>query len=367
MVGMSVVSILEAAVRENASDVFLKVGAPPSMRLAGRVVPFEMDPLTEQDTLNCFSEVATDKLHLKLSEAGEADFAYEVAGLGRFRVNAFKQRGRVSLVFRIIKNVVPSFEELNLPAEPLKKLASLPRGLCLVTGIAGSGKSTTIAAMLEFINENFPKHIVTIEDPIEYIFRDKRSIIDQREVEHDTYSFETALRNAVRQSPDIIFIGEMRDKDTMEAALHAAETGHLVFSTLHTPNAMQTVDRIINFFPPHQHEFLRLQMAQLLEGVISQRLIPTKDMTARVPAVEIMMATPTIRELIQQGKTRELYKATKEGRYFGCQTFNQSLKEFLDKDMITVEDAINNADSPEELKLELRGIVKDPSRFARSK
>jgi twitching motility protein PilT len=263
------------------------------------------------------------------------------------------------MVMRVIKSKIPTFEELNLPPENLKKLASLPRGLILVTGIAGSGKSTTLAAMLEYINENFSKHLVTVEDPIEYVYQDKRSIIDQREIGHDTQSFVDALKYVVRQSPDIILIGEMRDKPTMEAAISAAETGHLVFSTLHTPNAMQTVDRIMNFFEPHEHNFLRVQLSQLLEGVISQRLIPTKDLSTRVPAVEIMMATPTVRELLAAGKVRELYRATREGRYFGCITFNQSVKDLLDRDLITVEDAIDNADSPEELRLELRGITRD--------
>jgi twitching motility protein PilT len=238
----------------------------------------------------------------------------------------------------------------------------LPRGLVLVTGTAGSGKSTTIASMINYINETEERHIITMEDPIEFTYTDKKCVIDQREVGQDTDSFVSALKNAVRQSPDVIFIGEMRDLDTMNAAINAAETGHLVFSTLHSLNAMQTVDRIVQLFPTHHHNFLQLQLAQLLEGVISQRLIPTKDGTARMPAIEIMMATPTVQELLLHGKTRELYKALKEGSYYGCLTYNQSLKNMLERDLITLEDALSAADSPDELKLELRGISKDNQR-----
>jgi twitching motility protein PilT len=228
-----------------------------------------------------------------------------------------------------------------------------------VTGTAGSGKSTTIASMINYINQTEERHIITVEDPIEFTFTDQKCVIDQREIGQDTDSFVAALKNAVRQSPDVIFIGEMRDIETMEAAINAAETGHLVFSTLHSMNAMQTVDRIINLFPTHHHAFLQLQLSQLLEGVVSQRLLPTKDGTARMPAVELMSSTPTIQELLLHGKTRELYKAIKDGSYYGCSTYNQALKSLLERDLITLEDALSAADSPDELKLELRGISKD--------
>jgi twitching motility protein PilT len=354
--------LLERGVRENASDIFVKSGAAPVLRVAGNVMPIYADVVSDVDVAMWVEQCTDERARAMLASTGEADVAYEVESIGRFRVNIFKQRGRLGMCARVIKSKIPNFEELALPSESLKKLASLSRGLVLVTGIAGSGKSTTIAAMVDYVNENYSKHIVTIEDPVEYVYTDKRSLIDQREIGHDTMSFEAALKYVVRQSPDIIMIGEMRDKHTMEAALHAAETGHLVFSTLHTLNAMQTVDRIMNFFDPHEHSFVRQQLSLLLEGVVSQRLIPTKDLSSRVPAVEIMMGTPTVRELLMVGKVRELYKAIKEGRYFGCQTFNQSLKEHLDRDQVTVEDAINNADSPEELRLELRGISKESHR-----
>jgi twitching motility protein PilT len=359
---MEVASVFAAMVKEDASDLFLKVGVPPAMRVIGRVVSMGGQPLSEENMLEIFNEVCDDFAKKKFAEKGEVDVSYEIYGVGRFRANIFRQRGYIGMVFRHIKAKVPTMEELSLPSEPLRRLALQPRGLVLVTGTAGSGKSTTIASMIEYINETEEKHIITIEDPIEFTFTDKKSVIDQREIGQDTDSFVAALKHAVRQSPDVIFIGEMRDIETMEAAIHAAETGHLVVSTLHSLNAMQTVDRIINFFPPNAHPFLQMQLSQLLEGVVSQRLLPTKDGTARMPAVELMSSTPTVQELLLHGKTRELYKALKEGSYYGCMTFNQSLKSLLERDLITLEDALSAADSPDELKLELRGISKDAQR-----
>ncbi len=359
---MELASIFAAMVKEEASDLFLKVGVPPAVRVVGRVVSMGGNPLTEENMLEIFNEVCDDFAKKKFAEKGEVDVAYEIYGVGRFRANLFRQRGYIGMVFRHIKSNVPTMEELNIPSEQLKRLAMLPRGLVLVTGTAGSGKSTTIASMINYINETEERHIITMEDPIEFTYTDKKCVIDQREVGQDTDSFVSALKNAVRQSPDVIFIGEMRDLDTMNAAINAAETGHLVFSTLHSLNAMQTVDRIVQLFPTHHHAFLQLQLAQLLEGVVSQRLIPTKDGTARMPAIELMISTPTVQELLLHGKTRELYKALKEGSYYGCQTYNQSLKGLLERDLITLEDALSAADSPDELKLELRGISKDNAR-----
>ncbi len=359
---MELASIFAAMVKEEASDLFLKVGVSPAMRVVGRVVSMGGQALTEENVLEIFNEVCDDFAKKKFAEKGEVDVSYEIYGVGRFRANVFRQRGYIGMVFRHIHSKIPTMEELNLPAEQLRRLALLPRGLVLVTGTAGSGKSTTIASMIDYINQTEERHVITIEDPIEFTFTDKKCVIEQREIGQDTDSFVTALKHAVRQSPDVIFIVEMRDIETIEAAVHAAETGHLVFSTLHSQNAMQTVDRIINFFPPHHHPFLQLQMSILMEGVVSQRLLPTKDGTARMPAIELMVGTPTIQELLLHGKTRELYKAIKDGAYYGCMTFNQSLKSLLERDLITLEDALNAADSPDELKLELRGISKDAQR-----
>ncbi|MBI2920416.1 MAG: type IV pilus twitching motility protein PilT [Planctomycetes bacterium] len=345
-------------VQEKASDLFIKVGVPPSLRMAGRLRSLGGPPVTPEIADGLFKEVASERIQGIFEENGEADTAYEIYGVGRFRCNIFRQRGYIGFVFRHVNSTIPALESLSLPTATLKKIAVLQRGLVLVTGVTGSGKSTTLASMLNYMNANLPKHIVTVEDPIEFLFADQKCLIDQRELGIDTMTFEKALKGVVRQSPDVIMIGELRDKDTMEAALHAAETGHLVFSTLHTRNASQTIERIMNFFPPHQYEFLRTQLSLLLEGVISQRLIPCKDGKTRVPAAEVMVRTPTIQELLYEGKFREIYKSIKEGAYFGTQTFNQSLKDLFQKDLITLEEAISASDNPEELKLEMRGIQK---------
>ncbi|HLD35549.1 MAG TPA: PilT/PilU family type 4a pilus ATPase [Planctomycetota bacterium] len=363
---LDVKALFAAVVAKNASDLFIKVGAPPMVRVHGKleVLP-QTFPLTPEMVETLFMEITTEKLRQKFVDQGEVDTAYEVFGMGRFRVNIFRQKGVIGMVMRYIRSNIPPLEDLGLPMKPLQKLTTATRGLVIVTGIAGSGKSTTIASLLNYVNKNWHKHMVTIEDPIEYLFIDEKSLIDQRELGIDTYSFTSALKNAVRQSPDIIMIGEMRDKDTMEAAFNAAETGHLVISTLHSINAFQTVERIINFFPPYQHSLLRQQLSMLLQGIISQRLIPRHDGKGLVPAAEILLSTPTIKDMLYEGKTRELYDAIKEGNaYYGTQTFNQSLKYLYQNNFISVEDALSFADRPDELKLELRGITKgDASDF----
>ncbi len=349
--------MLRKMVIEKASDLFIKVGSPPSLRIDGSIHFLDTDEITQQDSLEIY-EIIEDSKKDGFDTKSDIDVAYELPGIGRFRCNIFRQKGHLAYVLRHVESNVPSFEELNLPAVVLTKLASANRGLILVTGQAGSGKSTTLASMINYINEKFNKHVITIEDPIEFIFRDRRSIVNQREIGPDTANFLQALKMAVRQSPDVILIGEMRDKETMEAALAAAETGHLVLSTLHTVNAIQTVERIIHFFPPHQHDLIRLQLSLVLVGVISQRLLPRKGSGGRVPAVELMIESPTIRDLLRKGRTEELYNSVKEGEYFGCQTFNQSLKRLYQDDLITLEHALAASDFPEELKLDLKGIFK---------
>ncbi len=350
--------MLRKMVIEKASDLFIKVGSPPSLRIDGSINFLDTDEITPQDTMEVFEIIEDSKKDGFHGDQQEIDVAYELPGIGRFRVNIFRQKGYLGFVFRHVESHVPNFEELNLPSGPVLKLAEQQRGLVLVTGTAGSGKSTTLAAMIHHINEHFNKHIITIEDPIEFIFKDQKSVIDQREIGIDTTNFVSALKYAMRQSPDVILIGEMRDRETMEAALSAAETGHMVMATLHTVNAMQTVERIINFFPPHQHSLIRLQLSLILKGVISQRLIPKKSEGGRVPAIELMIESPTIKELLGAGKTPELYEAIKEGDYFGCQTFNQALKKLYQADQISLESAMAASDFPEELKLELKGIFK---------
>ena len=345
-------------VKERASDLILKVGGCPAMRVAGQIRFLGDVPLERATVQSYLSQVLDEKGMQEFTEMGASDRAVSIKDVGRFRCNAFHQCGETGFVFRSVKSEIPSFKDLNLPVDPLKRLASLKRGLVLATGIAGSGKSTTLAAMIEFINRNYSKHIITIEDPIEFLYEDRRSIVNQREIGSDAPSFPQALRHAVRQSPDVILIGEMRDKETMEAAIAAAETGHLVFSTLHTVNAVQTVERIITFFPPHQHDLIRLQIALNLAGVISMRLIKTKEGRAMVPAVEMLINTPTVRELIESGQTRMLPKALNEGSYYGTMTFNQSLIRLFEAGNITLEDALAASDNADELKMQMRGITK---------
>ena len=349
--------LLRAQVQHRASDLFIKVGSPPSIRVDGAVKFLKGDEITPEKAMEIY-EIIEESKREGLKEAPEIDASYDLPGVGRFRVNIYRERGYTAFAFRHVHSDVPTFVDLNLPEGSITKLASLQRGLVLVTGVTGSGKSTTLAAMINFVNDNFQKHIVTIEDPIEFMFKDKKSIVSQREIGVDTQDFYYALKYCVRQSPDVIMIGEMRDKETMEAAIAAAETGHLVMSTLHTINAQQTVERIINFFPPHQHNLIRLQLSMVLEGVVSQRLLPKKGQRGRVPAVELMMKSPTVRDLLLEGRTNELYNVIKEGAYFGSQTFNQSLRALYEKDWISLEDAMGAADNPDELKMELKGIVK---------
>ena len=346
-------------VSEKASDLILKTGSCPAIRVDGRIrfiSDTKIEPRFSQQVLR---QVLDDLNQESFFNCGEVDVAFELPGVGRFRANVFRQRGHIGFALRHVKDDVPSLQDLNLPAEQLERLASLQRGLVLATGVAGSGKSTTLAAVIQFINTHFEKHIITVEDPIEFMYHDRKSVVTQREVGGDTMNFHAALKHIVRQTPDVILIGEMRDKETMEAALAAAETGHLVFSTLHTVNAIQTVERIISFFPPHQHGLIRQQLSMVLEGVISLRLLQMRDTFGRVPAVELMLATPTVREILSEGRTNELARAIYEGAdYFGTQTFNQSLVKLYKAGNISYEDALASADNPDELKLEIRGISK---------
>ncbi len=318
---MNLLEILRKMIELRASDLFLKSGAPLSCRIDGAVRPMpagngEESAVVEKEFLeSVVQKVLRPALREALDAHGEADAAYEVEGVGRFRLNAFRAQGRIEFVFRHIPRQIPDMVEINLPEKQLKQLAEQPRGLVLVTGTAGSGKSTCLATMVEWINQIQNKHIITIEDPIEFVFEDKRSILSQRELGIDTESFANALKYSMRQSPDVIMIGEMRDRETMEAALNAAETGHLVLSTLHTVNATQTIERIIGYFPPYLHDLIRLQLSLVLQGVVSLRLLRRCDTEGRIPAAEILLSTPTIQELLQEGKTRHLSKALREGAY----------------------------------------------------
>ena len=346
-------------VKERGSDLIIKANGCPAMRVQGRIKFVSETKVPPPFAKNLADQVIPESLRERFQERGELDCSYIVEDVGRFRANIFRQQGDLCLVFRHVVDSVPTMAELHLPQRQLEELASLQRGLVLVTGPTGSGKSTTLATMVEHMNLHFRRHIITIEDPIEYVFTDRKSMINQREIGFDTVDYEEALRHVVRQTPDVILLGEMRDAETVTAALNAAETGHLVLSTLHTVNAVQTVERILNFYPPHQHAQVRMQLSLVLEGVICQRLLSRKNDQSRVPALEILLNTPTVRDFLYEGKTRELRKAIYEGaHYYGTQTFHQSLVHLYREGLISYDDAMGAADSPDELKLELRGITK---------
>ena len=351
-VSLDLQQALRDVVDREGSDLHVKVGSPPVVRIAGALQPLPgACPLTAADTDHALHEMLDDPARLQeLAAENEVDFAYAVPGLARFRVNAFRQRGSISIVCRVIPYGVTSLAQLGLP-EAVRELAEEPRGIVLVTGTTGSGKSTTLAAMVDHVNTTAARHIVTIEDPIEFLHADKRSVINQREVGSDTHSFARALRRVLRQDPDIILIGEMRDEETVRTALSAAETGHLVFSTLHTADAAETVNRIIDFFPPHQHGQVRSMLAATLGGVISQRLVPAIG-GGRVAALEVLRTTGRVRDaIIDPVQTVRLKEIISEGVYYGMQTFDQALFAHVKAGRVTRDDAFAVASSPQDFKL----------------
>ncbi len=354
---MNIKDLLKEMVDKNGSDLFYRAGGLPHLRLDGKIIPLRDKALTVEDVAKTVEEITPPRLKDVLKTSFDIDFALYLDEFERrFRISIFMQRNYPSLVIRNVLPYARKFEELNLPADTLKKLSLETRGLVLLTGSAGSGKSTTIASMIEYINENCQKHILTVEEPIEVTFKDKNSTINQREVGLDVVSYQVALRAFTLQSPDVIYIGNIRDQETMAAALTAAETGVLVLSTLHTINASQPVERIINFFPPHQHEQVRIQLSFLLKGVISLRLVPLKDKSGRIPAYESMLLTPTVSRLIREGKVWEIPHYIDEGAVFGMQSFTQSLLKLVKEGKVTEEEAGNFADNKDEFILVLRGI-----------
>ena len=356
---MHINELLTTIVDLGGSDLHLKVGNFPIGRVKGRLTSLtQFKKLVQEDTIAmAYSIMATDRQKAKFKENMDIDLAYSVPSLGRFRCNIFNQRGTVGMVLRVIPRRIFSLEDLMLP-RVLNRICEEQRGLVLVTGTTGSGKSTTLAAMIDLINATRCEHILTIEDPIEYLHRDNLSIINQREVEADCKSFSTALRAALRQDPDVILVGEMRDYETIETAIHAAETGHLVFSTLHTLDAAETVNRVVSVFPPHHQKQIRIQLSQVLRAVISQRLVPRADGQGRVPAVEVMVATETVRACIEdKDKTKGLRDVIAQGTsQYGMQTFDQSLYFLLQEGLITVEEALKRATNVGEFRLRLEGV-----------
>ncbi len=355
---MDINELLKTAHSMGASDVHLKVGSYPIMRIDGNLSPLSSAKrLSQEDTLKIAFAVMSPAQRETFKKRNDIDLAYSVPGLGRFRCNIFIQRGTIGLVFRVIAMRIPTVEELFLP-EIIKKISLESRGLILVTGTTGSGKSTTLASMIDNINANKTEHIMTIEDPIEYLHRDKSSIVNQREIGNDTESFSKALRAALRQDPDVILVGEMRDFETIQTALTAAETVHLVLSTLHTIDATETINRIVSVFPPYQHKQVRMQLASVLKSIISMRLVPRADGKGRVPAVEILIATATIKDcILDPDKTKSINDIIAQGAiHYGMQTFDQSLFYLFKSGYITYEEALRRATNPDDFSLKVKGI-----------
>ncbi|HYX82271.1 MAG TPA: type IV pilus twitching motility protein PilT [Gemmatimonadales bacterium] len=355
---MHVNDLLKIAVDNGASDLHLKVGTFPMMRVRGALRPVSDEKrLDHEDVVAMSASIMSTQQRQKFKETQEVDLAYSVPGLGRFRCNIFQQRGTVGLVLRVIPMQIRTVDELGLPPV-LKKIAEEERGLVLVTGTTGSGKSTTLAALIDFINKARATHIMTVEDPIEFLHRDAKSMVNQREVAVDTRSFAHALRSALRQDPDVILVGEMRDFETIETGLLAAETGHLVFSTLHTLDATETINRIIAVFPPHQQKQIRLQLASVLKAVVSQRLLPRADGQGRAPAVEVMISTPFVRDcIVDKDKTHLIYGAIAAGiSQYGMQTFDQSIFGLYSQGLVAYEEALRWASNVDEFKLKVQGI-----------
>jgi twitching motility protein PilT len=355
---MELNEILQVALRGGASDIHLKAGLPPMFRVDGSLVPLkDARRLPPEEISRMALGIMNDYQKEKFKAQNELDLAYGVPGLGRFRVNVFQQRGTIGVVLRVIPFKISTIEQLLLP-KVLEKIAAEQRGLILVTGTTGSGKSTTLAAMVDHINTNETCHIMTIEDPIEFLIRDKRSIVNQREVGVDTLSFAQALKSALRQDPDVILVGEMRDLETIETALTAAETGHLVLSTLHTLDATETIARIVSAFPPHQQKQVRLQLGSVLRGVVSQRLVPRADGKGRVASVEVMVCNSRIREMIEdKDRTKEIAQAISQSyTTYGMQTFDQSLMMLFKQNVITYEEALRQCSNPDDFALRVSGI-----------
>ncbi|MBW3667673.1 MAG: PilT/PilU family type 4a pilus ATPase [Actinobacteria bacterium] len=348
--------LLQYTVEQRGSDLHVKAGSPPHVRVDGHLIAAPFDRVTPADTERMAFQVMPKDRADEFVTTAEADFALSVSGLGRFRVNVFRQRGSVGLVFRRVLPGIPSFESLGLPSV-VRRLAEEPRGLVLVTGPTGAGKTTTIAAMIDHINETQAVNVVTIEDPIEVLHVDKKAIVNQREIGTDTRDYSMAMKRVLRQDPDVIFIGEMRDPETVWAALAAAETGHLVLSTLHTTNAVETVNRIVDFFPPHQQKQIRLSMASSLRGVVSQRLLERADGKGRVPSVEVLVMTGRVFDRIvdpNQALNDSIENVIAEGEYYGMQTFDQSLFGLFKNGMVDLRSAMAAASNPHDFRIALQ-------------
>jgi twitching motility protein PilT len=359
-VKMDLNEILLTALNNRASDIHFKAGQPPILRIDGELVPLkDYSNLDSSEVAKLSYQIMNERQRERFLRDREIDMGYGISGLGRFRVNIFQQRGTIAIALRVIPFGIKGFEELHLPVEVMERISMEVRGLILLTGTTGCGKSTTLAAVIDYINRHRRSHIITIEDPIEFLHRDQKAIISQREIGTDTDTFAHALKMALRQDPDVILVGEMRDFETIETAILAAETGHLVLSTLHTLDATETVNRIVAVYPPYQQKQIRLQLAGILKGVISQRLLPRSDDLGRVPAVEVMVSTARIRDcIVDKDKTYEIHEAIAEGHAtYGMETFDQSLMSLLKKELIGYEEALRHSSNPDDFALRVRGIL----------
>ncbi|MBN1253776.1 MAG: type IV pilus twitching motility protein PilT [Deltaproteobacteria bacterium] len=357
---MELSEVLLIALNNRASDIHFKVGQPPVLRIDGELVPLkDYSALDASEIAKTAYQIMSERQRERFLQEMELDMGYGISGLGRFRVNVFQQRGTIAIALRVIPFGIKGFDELNLPVEVMERISKETRGLIILTGTTGSGKSTTLAAMIDYINSYRRSHIITIEDPIEFLHRDQKGIISQREIGTDTDNFAQALKMALRQDPDVILVGEMRDFETIETAILAAETGHLVLSTLHTLDAAETVNRIVAVYPPYQQKQIRLQLAGILKGVVSQRLLPRADGMGRVPAVEIMLSTARIKDcIVEKDKTQDIHEAISEGHAtYHMQTFDQSLMSLLKRELITYEEALRHSSNPDDFALRVKGIL----------
>ncbi len=354
---MEIAELLKLTVERDASDLHIAVGRPPVIRIDGKLLNVEGPPLSMADTRRLVYGVLNDVQKQKFEETKELDFSLSISSISRFRVNCHWQRGSVAAAFRVITSQIRGFEELHLPVKTCERLARRPSGLVLITGPTGSGKSTTLAAIVDLINNERDCHVITIEDPIEYLHSHKKALIEQREVNEDTLSFANALKYVLRQDPDVIMVGEMRDLETISAALTAAETGHLVFSTLHTVDVAQTIDRIIDVFPPHQQEQIRIQLSGVIEGVLCQKLLPSATGRGREVCIETMIGTDGIRNLIREGKTHQIYTQIEAGGALGMQTMDRAIADLFKRGKVTRETALLNARKTDELKRHMQVTV----------
>ncbi len=355
---MDLQNLLQTMVNKRASDLHIRAGGPAHIRVDGNLVAAAPDVLSQAEVEAMLGTILSPRARKAFEANGEADFSFQAGDVARFRVNAFRQRGRLCLAVRYISTQIPTLQDLRLPVATMRKIADNSRGLVLVTGITGSGKSSTLAALVDYVNDTRSEHVITLEDPIEFVHKDRKAIITQREIGEDTGDFAGSLKMAMRQDPDVIMVGEMRDLETTSAALTAAQTGHLVFATLHTIDAIQTISRIIDLYPPHQQALIRIQLAESLKAVVSQRLLPCIK-GGRIPAVEILVVTPHVRKLIEENNSTGILQACAKGQFYGMQTFNQSLVKLFKDGMVAEADVMEAASSPDDVKLALRGIEQE--------